>query len=134
MLVKRAQGKSAMGRINWRSRFFVLTKESLSYYEKPEGACKGTIDLSTVKAVEHVADATFSKPGVFQVGYSEYILYIECHSQEERESWVREIRQQVARNLALNRAYHPGVFDSKWTCCQNPNRDYEGCKACFDYQ
>ena len=43
-MVKRSQGKSSFGSINFKKRVFVLTDAKLTYYD-------GTLDVSIIKCV-----------------------------------------------------------------------------------
>eukprot|EP00054_Salpingoeca_dolichothecata_P008781 m.49809 g.49809 ORF g.49809 m.49809 type:complete len:663 (+) comp17953_c0_seq1:32-2020(+) len=137
MMSKRAQGKSAMGRINWRARFFVLTPTELQYWDKfggqeSQASLKGTINLRDVTAVELVDDNTFDKKHMFQIMHSNYILYTQGSDENDRREWMDLLRQNIANNTNLQQSYHSGMCDGKWTCCKS-QRDGFGCKSCFDY-
>lgn len=63
---KRAQGRSLMGRINWRQRTFKLQHESLSWWDEND-KYKGIVKLEKVTAIEPVSDTCFKKQWTFQV-------------------------------------------------------------------
>lgn len=143
MMSKRAQGKSALGRVNWTDRFFVLDKSELSYWDKFGGAAahaskKGCIDLRTIAAVETVGEEAFGKQFMFQICYDDSgiprTLYTQSSDNMDREEWVKAIRQQIAQNPSLSKRFHPGAYvDGKWTCCGELNKLKEGCQECYQY-
>ncbi|XP_065185968.1 tyrosine-protein kinase Tec-like [Sycon ciliatum] len=134
-MVKRSQGKSRLGPVNYKDRVFVLTKNTLAYHEgnlAKRGSEKGRIEISRVKAVEHVDESAFERPYAFQVVHDNLTLYIIAGSKEEVDSWVAVLQEQVQHNGDLLQYYHPGVFTSnKWTCCHHNSRLSLGCKATF---
>jgi hypothetical protein len=94
-MVKRSQGKSALGATNFKKRVFVLTPNKLTYFDgniEKRGGIKGHIDLNKVKVVEKVSDAAFDKPS-FQIVHGDLTLYIITNSEHEREEWIELIRQ-----------------------------------------
>ena len=134
--MKRARGKSAMGAMNWKARFFVLTPDELSYWDEfggstnPQAKKKGVLLTATMHAVEEVPDSTFNRQFMFQVVHGDNaILYIQSSDSADRNEWVAAIRRLI-KPAARNSAYHPGLYDSKWTCCGDPNRNVTGCKPC----
>jgi hypothetical protein len=68
-MVKRSQGKSALGATNFKKRVFCLTLSRFSYYDgtvEKRGNLKGYVELTKVKVIEKVMDTAFNKPA-FQV-------------------------------------------------------------------
>lgn len=137
-LDKRAQGRSLLGRINWRRRYFVLQRHKVSYWDRPIGPqakCKGLIDLERITAVEVVADETFGRPNMLQIVHSS-VLYIQCPNEASRQLWLASLRPLVAHNSFMHSKYHPGFFEhnKRWSCCHVPSFDVKGCQSAFDYR
>ena len=139
MMIKRAQGKSSVGRLNWKDRFFVLTTTELQYWDRlggannPDATKKGWIDLTTVRAVEEVDESAFRRPHVMQIVYEQGVLYTQAADKSEREDWLKMIRQQVAENPGMHKKFHAGVYEGKWSCCNDSSKTGEGCKPAFQY-
>eukprot|EP00051_Salpingoeca_urceolata_P034015 m.23151 g.23151 ORF g.23151 m.23151 type:complete len:203 (+) comp7081_c0_seq1:1687-2295(+) len=133
-LLKRAQGKSLIGRTNWKERYFVLQDGQLSYWDTTgSGVCKGVIQTSRITAVENVGDATFLKTHMFQIVHSS-ILYLKCYNEQERDEWVALLREECSNNELMHRTFHPGMFDGKhWSCCGMPSADIKGCEPAHNY-
>lgn len=143
---KRAQGKKkVLTSVNWKERVFVLTPKTLNYFEgthEKRGKRKGSIPLSSVKAVEFVDDTAFDqdKKYCFQVVYDDLVLYINAKTENERKDWVEAIQDECSGNKFLLMEYHPGIYFNKWTCCDSREKTTQGCKKSFaaceknDYQ
>jgi hypothetical protein len=100
-----------------------------------QSECKGSIDLSTVHAVEHVSYDAFTKAHMFQIVHTS-LLYIQCNTKSECLQWVETLRQLIRANTFLHPKYHPGFFEDKdrvWSCCGIPNREFKGCLGACDY-
>lgn len=100
-----------------------------------QSECKGSVDLSTVHAVEHVSYDAFTKAHMFQIVHTS-VLYIQCNTKTECAQWVDALRQLIRTNTFLHPKYHPGFFEEKdkvWSCCGIPNREFKGCLGAFDY-
>ncbi|XP_078369187.1 tyrosine-protein kinase TXK-like [Oculina patagonica] len=139
---KRAQGrKKVLTSVNWKERVFVLTPKTLNYFEgscEKRGRCKGTIPLSSVKAVEFVDETAFDNNkkygNCFQVVYDDLVLYINAKTEQDRKEWVEAIQDECRGNKFLLMEYHPGVFINKWTCCDGKEKCTQGCKESFAAQ
>ncbi|EDV20359.1 uncharacterized protein TRIADDRAFT_61094 [Trichoplax adhaerens] len=135
-VVKRSRGRGkSKNAANYRERFVVLTEEFLSYYGNEAGEYKDCINMKHVSIVEPVNDGTLERDFVFQVGSKGDILYICAPNEEEREDWIVALRfvTQQLHNKMEDR-FHPGGFTrSKWTCCDYPSLDEDGCQRAFDY-
>eukprot|EP00050_Salpingoeca_kvevrii_P006923 m.292666 g.292666 ORF g.292666 m.292666 type:complete len:708 (+) comp12656_c0_seq1:283-2406(+) len=135
MMSKRSQGKSAVGRTNWRDRFFVLTPTELSYWEgfggasNPAAKRKGVIPIAQIRAVEEVPQATFGRPHMFLILYDQYTLYTQASDDTDRADWISCLRDAVSGNANLAKFYHPGQVGVRWTCC-GEKRDAVGCQPC----
>ncbi|EDQ91573.1 uncharacterized protein MONBRDRAFT_6461 [Monosiga brevicollis MX1] len=140
-LLKRAQGKSTFGRMNWKQRWFVLYENELQWWSAEGGRyntqaeLKGAIDLASIHAVEHVSYDAFTKAHMFQLVHTS-LLYIQCNTKRECDKWVSTLRKLVAHNTFLHPKFHPGFFDERdkvWSCCGIPSRDFKGCLTAHDY-
>lgn len=137
---KRAQGKKkVLTSLNWKERVFVLTPKTLNYFEgthEKRGKRKGSIPLSSVKAVEFVDNDAFEqvKQHCFQVVYDDLVLYVSAKSENDRKEWVEAIQDECRGNKFLLTEYHPGIFLNKWTCCDAKERSTQGCKSSFTAQ
>lgn len=133
-MVKRSQGKSALGAVNFKKRVFVLTPSRLSYFDgtlEKRGSQKGYIDLSKVKVVEKVLDGAFDKPS-FQVTHGDLTLYVIASNEAEQLDWITLLRQYCRENVLLQGVYHPGLFvTGKWSCCEHRSKHSQGCKTSF---
>lgn len=138
MMWKRAQGRSRIGTMNWKDRFFVLVPGELSYWdafggpENKEAKKKGAVDLGSVFAVEEVPESTFDRPNMIQVVHLDSVLYVQCPDDAERQDWLRLLRREVKDNADKLRSYHKGYFDGKWTCCSG-KKTSDGCAVAYDY-
>ncbi|XP_022796125.1 tyrosine-protein kinase BTK-like [Stylophora pistillata] len=110
VMLKRAQGrKKVLTSVNWKERVFVLTPKTLNYFEgssEKRGRCKGSIPLSSVKAVEFVDDTAFDQNRkfcyCFQVVYDDLVLYVNARSEQEKKEWVEAIQDGMyGENVAI---------------------------------
>ena len=72
VMVKRSQGQSTFGRMNYKTRVFILTNKTLAYHTGKEadnpGSVKGIIHIDTIKLAEIVAPDALDQQGFpFQV-------------------------------------------------------------------
>eukprot|EP00055_Hartaetosiga_balthica_P004357 m.11274 g.11274 ORF g.11274 m.11274 type:complete len:636 (+) comp3811_c0_seq1:102-2009(+) len=131
-MLKRAQGKSKLGKFNWKDRLFELKADNLEYYLPDKSKLKGSIDLKAVTAVEAVDLRAFKRPFMFQVVRDDYILYCQCPSQLDLKKWLEALRRRIAGNSGRSARFHKCHFDGRWRCCGTP-KETQGCTICFDY-
>jgi hypothetical protein len=133
-MVKRSQGKSALGATNFKKRVFCLTPSRFSYYDgtvEKRGNLKGYVELTKVKVIEKVMDTAFNKPS-FQVVHGDLTLYVIAANDQEQQEWISLIRQNCKNNVLLQEKYHPGLFqNNKWTCCDHRSKHSQGCRDSF---
>lgn len=133
-MVKRSQGKSALGATNFKKRVFVLTPSRLSYYDgtlEKRGAVKGFVELGKIRVIEKVLDGAFDKPS-FQIVHGDLTLYVIASNEAEQEEWIGLLRQYCRENVVLQDRFHPGLFNSgKWSCCEHRSKHSQGCKDSF---
>ncbi|XP_046665407.1 tyrosine-protein kinase Btk29A isoform X2 [Homalodisca vitripennis] len=147
-MVKRSQNKKRFTPVNFKQRWFVLTKRYLVYYDSDSERRKerGRIVLSSVRIVE---PAAISLPGELdnnalnnspapasgsplQVGYcdagQEYTLYLVAPREQERDDWINALRSVCCDNASLSDRYHKGLWNGKrWSCCRLSTRSAVGC-------
>ncbi|CAD7079823.1 unnamed protein product [Hermetia illucens] len=152
LMVKRAQNKKRFTPVNYKQRWFELTKKTLSYFDVENierRREKGRINVKGVRLVESAQlDGDGGDPYApdgfpFQVGYCEndnqtgsrslpqYTLYLIASSEKERSEWIRAIRQVCEEtNTPKLYRFHPGIWSGKkWSCCKIINRTTFGCQA-----
>ncbi|XP_075152585.1 tyrosine-protein kinase Btk29A isoform X1 [Haematobia irritans] len=151
-MIKRAQNKKRFTPVNYKQRWFELTKRTLSYFDVENVERRRERGRIPVKGVRLVETATVNGEGgdpfapdgyPFQVGYCEstddqsqrtvpqYTLYLVANSEKERLDWIRAIRQ-VSEDTNTPKAYrfHPGLWSGKrWSCCKGISRQTFGCQA-----
>lgn len=161
LMVKRSQNKKRFTPVNYKQRWFVLTRRHLIYYDGVGERRKerGRIAVENVHIVEvanlgignneiNGSDSVSSSSGTgsggapagfpFQVGYREtaqdYTLYLLAAREEERSEWIRAIRSVCNENSSLSGRYHTGLwYGRRWSCCRMTTRSAEGCDACTNW-
>lgn len=140
---KRSQNKKTITRQSYKYRWFVLTHESLSYYDgniEKRGNRKGEIFLNSIRGVEEVENLSLDlNNNVFQVVYLEsndcYTLYIVAETKRQRETWIQALRLACKdKHSSFFQKYHPGVWTKsldKYTCCDQIDRKAPGCELSF---
>eukprot|EP00037_Helgoeca_nana_P027728 m.319278 g.319278 ORF g.319278 m.319278 type:complete len:446 (-) comp27588_c0_seq11:1908-3245(-) len=99
-LCKRALGRSLFGRATWKERWFVLTAAELSYFSKPiKGTRKGKLATSGILGVESSADKG-GNPFVFCILFKVFTLTVQAKSQQDREDWMRTLRDLIGESQA----------------------------------
>jgi len=114
--VKRAQGKSKLGAINWKDRHFRLTPLELSYYVGHPGlnkkaTQKGVIQLARIRKVIAISDDQFERANVFCITYENWHLYAEAASTSDAYDWVERIKKAAYAARKLNKFL---AFDDPW--------------------
>ncbi|KAG7207834.1 hypothetical protein KM043_009435 [Ampulex compressa] len=157
-MVKRSQNKKRFTPVNYKQRWFVLTRRHLVYYDGDGERRKerGRIAVESVHVVETASlgssagdvagsEATSGAggggvpPGLpFQVGYreagQEYTLYLLATREQDRAEWIRAIRAVCSENPGLSGRYHAGLWSGKrWSCCRLSTRSAEGCDTCSSW-
>ncbi|OQR80376.1 tyrosine-protein kinase Btk29A-like, partial [Tropilaelaps mercedesae] len=133
LMIKRSVNRKRLGPVNYKARWFVLTKTCLTYYEgtlEKRGREKGCIPLSSIRLIEYVNDEAIDKKYVFQIGFeSEHILYVVASSAEQRDEWICALRKFCTDNQCLVDKYHVKLWSgSKWACCGDTSRNSCGCQ------
>ncbi|KAF7987295.1 hypothetical protein HCN44_003057 [Aphidius gifuensis] len=157
-MIKRSQNKKRFTPINYKQRWFIISRRYLIYYDTDGERRKerGRIAVENIHVVETVTlgigvvgdVATGSEtgsgsgggsgvpPGVpFQVGYrdagQEYTLYLLAARDTDRADWIDALRTVCRENPGLSGRYHAGIWNGKrWSCCRLSSRNAEGCDTC----
>ncbi|XP_054929582.1 tyrosine-protein kinase Btk isoform X1 [Dermacentor andersoni] len=130
-MLKRSQSNNRLKSVNYKSRWFVLTKACLRYHDgKPDGKEKGRLDLRTVRLVERVDDGALEREKAFQIGYKDRLMYIVASSEAQREEWIIALRKLCVNNEQLADKFHSGVWSGgRWGCCGRGSRGAPGCRS-----
>ncbi|NXP15121.1 BMX kinase, partial [Thinocorus orbignyianus] len=134
ILLKKSQQKKKISPINYKKRLFVLTKESLSYYEYDKGkkgSKKGSIEIDKIRCVETVNLEESTPPArryPFQVVYKGGLLYVYAANDEGRERWLAALHREIRDNSGLLDKYHKEFFiNGKFLCCNQTCKAAPGC-------
>uniref|UniRef100_A0A8C8AFK4 Tyrosine-protein kinase n=1 Tax=Otus sunia TaxID=257818 RepID=A0A8C8AFK4_9STRI len=134
LLLKKSQHKKKISPINYKKRWFVLTKANLSYYEYDKGkkgSKKGSIEIEKIRCVETVNLEELTPPArqyPFQIVYKGGLLYIYGTNEESRERWLAALHKEIKDNSDLLNKYHKGFFISgKFLCCNQTCKTAPGC-------
>ncbi|XP_066254170.1 tyrosine-protein kinase Btk isoform X2 [Euwallacea similis] len=146
-MVKRSQNKKVYTIVNFKRRWFVLTKRHLIYYDEENEAKrkeKGRIELERVHTVE-AAQTFFSKEEVgfegefypFLVGYhqdEDYTLFLLALRDVDRVYWILAIKKVCAYNNNIRSYFHPAPWNGRrWYCCKKTAKLSEGCRECDNW-
>uniref|UniRef100_A0A8C6LFS4 Tyrosine-protein kinase n=1 Tax=Nothobranchius furzeri TaxID=105023 RepID=A0A8C6LFS4_NOTFU len=138
VFIKRSQQKKKTSPLNYKERWFILTKEKISYYDfdsekMRRKGLKGSVDLEKIKCVETVqpeANTPQERQFAFQIIYDEGPLYIFAKHEEVRAEWIKKLKEMVRFNKELMQKYHPCFWvDGVWLCCQQEVKQAMGCKV-----
>uniref|UniRef100_A0AAQ4R4E3 Tyrosine-protein kinase n=1 Tax=Gasterosteus aculeatus aculeatus TaxID=481459 RepID=A0AAQ4R4E3_GASAC len=137
IFIKRSQQKKKTSPLNYKERWFVLTREKIAYYDfdadKGRKGLKGSVDLDKIKCVEWVQPEPNSpqeRMYAFQVIYDEGPLYVFAKTEETRIQWIKKLKDMVRLNKDLMQKYHPCFWaDGTWLCCQQEVKQAMGCKV-----
>ncbi|XP_070496404.1 tyrosine-protein kinase Btk isoform X1 [Chironomus tepperi] len=150
-MIKRSQNKKRWSMVNYKTRWFELTRTCLMYFDNCDGGKekrreRGRIDVRGIKLVEpailHGEGGDIHAPNgyPFQIGYSEvncitgnstlptFTLYLVAATDKERGEWIRAIRKASEDFSPKSFRYHPGLYKiNRWSCCKNSSRTALGC-------
>ncbi|XP_031999328.1 ras GTPase-activating protein 2 isoform X1 [Hylobates moloch] len=131
-MYKRAQGRTRIGKKNFKKRWFCLTSRELTYHKQPGSKdAIYTIPVKNILAVEKLEESSFNKKNMFQVIHTEKPLYVQANNCVEANEWI-DILCRVSRcNQNRLSFYHPSVYlNGNWLCCQETGENTLGCKPC----
>nr|XP_036878839.1 ras GTPase-activating protein 2 isoform X5 [Manis javanica] len=130
-MYKRAQGRTRIGKKNFKKRWFCLTSRELTYHKQPGKDAIYTIPVKNILAVEKLEESSFNKKNMFQVIHMEKPLYVQANNCVEANEWI-EVLCRVSRcNQNRLSFYHPSAYlNGSWLCCQETSENILGCKPC----
>lgn len=139
-MTKRSQNKNRFTPVNFKLRWFELSKNWITYYDIEDVEKRRERGRVSIAGVRLVEPANLSADGsdsthegfAFQIGYCEagepmhgrstpqYTLYLLASSEKERGDWIRAIRAVCEEtNSPKSYRYHLGFWSGKrWTCCK----------------
>ncbi|XP_045478600.1 tyrosine-protein kinase Btk29A isoform X2 [Harmonia axyridis] len=124
-MIKRSQNKNFYTLVNYKKRWFVLTKTYLIYYDNNEAKRKerGRVELQQVHSIEAalvvVNPEEIGCKGelfAFQIGYqsdNDYTLYLLAFKDEDRVDWILALRQGTQPSPIMPGGATPGTPNSK---------------------
>ncbi|XP_041926406.1 tyrosine-protein kinase Tec [Alosa sapidissima] len=135
MLIKRSQQKKRTSPLNYKERLFVLTKTRLTYYEgrAEKRFKKGCVDIQKIRCVEIVKNGGVAIPCqnkyAFQIVYESNTLYIFAPTNESRNIWVQNIKEEIKHNSLIVPKFHPHFWlEGMWLCCRQAEKLAPGCE------
>ncbi|XP_077344694.1 ras GTPase-activating protein 2 isoform X2 [Lithobates pipiens] len=130
-LNKRAQGRTRIGKKNFKKRWFSLTSREFSYHKQKDKEAMFRIPIKNILAVEKLDENAFNKNNMFQVIYGEKPLYIQANNCVELNEWIEVLSRISRRNQRRLSKYHSSAFISgAWLCCKASSESAEGCHMC----
>ncbi|KAJ7319588.1 hypothetical protein JRQ81_019099 [Phrynocephalus forsythii] len=140
LLVKKSQQKKKISPNNYKERWFVLTKASLSYYEyekQKKGTRKGSIDIQKIRCAEAVDLEEQTPPErsfPFQIVYKGGLLYVFSANEQSRRRWLDALHREMKNNTDLLHKYHKGFFSNgRFLCCNQTCKAAPGCTVWGKY-
>ncbi|XP_009444853.1 ras GTPase-activating protein 2 isoform X7 [Pan troglodytes] len=135
-MYKRAQGRTRIGKKNFKKRWFCLTSRELTYHKQPGKFIERkdaiyTIPVKNILAVEKLEESSFNKKNMFQVIHTEKPLYVQANNCVEANEWIDVLCRVSRCNQNRLSFYHPSVYlNGSWLCCQETGENTLGCKPC----
>uniref|UniRef100_A0A8C9GU85 RAS p21 protein activator 2 n=1 Tax=Piliocolobus tephrosceles TaxID=591936 RepID=A0A8C9GU85_9PRIM len=130
-MYKRAQGRTRIGKKNFKKRWFCLTSRELTYHKQPGKDAIYTIPVKNILAVEKLEESSFNRKNMFQVIHTEKPLYVQANNCVEANEWIDVLCRVSRCNQNRLSFYHPSVYlNGNWLCCQETGENTLGCKPC----
>uniref|UniRef100_A0A8I3XAI8 RAS p21 protein activator 2 n=1 Tax=Callithrix jacchus TaxID=9483 RepID=A0A8I3XAI8_CALJA len=130
-MYKRAQGRTRIGKKNFKKRWFCLTSRELTYHKQPGKDAIYTIPVKNILAVEKLEESSFNKKNMFQVIHTEKPLYVQANNCVEANEWIDVLCRVSRCNQNRLSFYHPSAYiNGNWLCCQETSENTLGCKPC----
>uniref|UniRef100_A0A672V539 RAS p21 protein activator 2 n=1 Tax=Strigops habroptila TaxID=2489341 RepID=A0A672V539_STRHB len=128
-MYKRAQGRTRIGKKNFKKRWFCLTSREFTYHKQQEPIF--TIPIKNILAVEKLDESSFNKKNMFQVLHGEKPLYIQANNCVEASEWIEALCRVTRSNQKRLSFYHPSAFlNGNWLCCKATLENTVGCAPC----
>ncbi|KAF2979216.1 hypothetical protein EK904_004241 [Melospiza melodia maxima] len=130
-MYKRAQGRTRIGKKNFKKRWFCLTSREFTYHKQQDKEPIFTIPIKNILAVEKLDENSFNKKNMFQVLHGEKPLYIQANNCVEASEWIEALCRVTRCNQRRLSFYHPSAFlNGSWLCCKATAESTEGCARC----
>uniref|UniRef100_A0A8B9MQC1 RAS p21 protein activator 2 n=1 Tax=Accipiter nisus TaxID=211598 RepID=A0A8B9MQC1_9AVES len=128
-MYKRAQGRTRIGKKNFKKRWFCLTSREFTYHKQQEPIF--TIPIKNILAVEKLDESSFNKKNMFQILHGEKPLYIQANNCVEASEWIEALCRVTRCNQKRLSFYHPSAFlNGNWLCCKATLENTVGCARC----
>uniref|UniRef100_A0A8B9J356 Ras GTPase-activating protein 2 n=1 Tax=Amazona collaria TaxID=241587 RepID=A0A8B9J356_9PSIT len=128
-MYKRAQGRTRIGKKNFKKRWFCLTSREFTYHKQQEPIF--TIPIKNILAVEKLDENSFNKKNMFQILHGEKPLYIQANNCVEASEWIEALCRVTRSNQKRLSFYHPSAFlNGNWLCCKATIENTVGCAPC----
>ncbi|KFV53755.1 Ras GTPase-activating protein 2, partial [Gavia stellata] len=130
-MYKRAQGRTRIGKKNFKKRWFCLTSREFTYHKQQDKEPIFTIPIKNILAVEKLDESSFNKKNMFQVLHGEKPLYIQANNCVEASEWIEALCRVTRCNQKRLSFYHPSAFlNGNWLCCKATIENTVGCARC----
>uniref|UniRef100_A0A452UFY0 RAS p21 protein activator 2 n=2 Tax=Ursus TaxID=9639 RepID=A0A452UFY0_URSMA len=130
-MYKRAQGRTRIGKKNFKKRWFCLTSRELTYHKQPGKDAIYTIPVKNILAVEKLEESSFNKKNMFQVIHMEKPLYVQANNCVEANEWIDVLCRVSRCNQNRLSFYHPSAYlNGNWLCCLETSENALGCQPC----
>ncbi|XP_067414327.1 ras GTPase-activating protein 2 isoform X3 [Emydura macquarii macquarii] len=130
-MYKRAQGRTRIGKKNFKKRWFCLTSRELTYHKQQDKEPIYTIPIKNILTVEKLEETAFNKKNMFQVIHGEKPLYIQANNCVEASEWIEALCRVSRCNQRRLSVYHPSAFlNGNWLCCKATTENTQGCTPC----
>ncbi|KAJ6669336.1 hypothetical protein lerEdw1_008145 [Lerista edwardsae] len=130
-MYKRAQGRTRIGKKNFKKRWFCLTSRELTYHKQQDKEPIYTIPIKNILAVEKLDESSFNKKNMFQVIHVEKPLYVQANNCVEASEWIEALCRVSRCNQKRLSVYHPSAFlNGNWLCCKATSENTVGCTPC----
>ncbi|XP_039213388.1 ras GTPase-activating protein 2 isoform X3 [Crotalus tigris] len=130
-MFKRAQGRTRIGKKNFKKRRFCLTSRELTYRKQQEKEPIFTIPVKNILAVEKLDERAFNRKNMFQVIHVEKPLYVQANNCVEASEWIEALCRVSRCNQKRLSVYHPSAFlNGNWLCCKATSENTVGCMPC----
>ncbi|XP_060098237.1 ras GTPase-activating protein 2 isoform X2 [Heteronotia binoei] len=130
-MYKRAQGRTRIGKKNFKKRWFCLTSRELTYHKQQDKEPIYSVPVRNILAVEKLDESSFNKKNMFQVMHVEKTLYVQANNCVEASEWIEALCRVSRCNQRRLSVYHPSAFlNGNWLCCKATSENTVGCTPC----
>ncbi|XP_065887330.1 ras GTPase-activating protein 3-like [Dysidea avara] len=130
-MVKRGQARKKFGLKNFKTRYFVLTNNELTYAKEKGDKPLCFIPIKEIQAIERVDEEAFGMKFMMQVVQEGgRILYLKAKNTVELMEWLAILLwvTNCTHYTKIN-TYHSGAYlAGNWTCCHDLAESAPGCK------